>query len=60
MIRYIIIVLMLIGCASNKDRCKQIPWWKDQPNTYFKQGQKSDKGKYTSHKKSERRKHKCR
>jgi hypothetical protein len=57
--RYLIILLLIVGCASQKNKCKKIPWYKKQPNSYFKQDSKQNKNKYKSHKRSERKKHKC-
>ena len=57
-LKYLLIILLLVGCAP-KSKCKKIPWWKRQPNSYFKSDQKSNKKKYKKHKRTSRRKNKC-
>ena len=51
-----ILIISLSSCTASK--CKT-PWWKRQPNSYFKEDQKQNKKKYKSHRKSERKNHKC-
>ena len=47
---------LLTGCVQSK--CKT-PWWKKQPNKHYQKEQKDMSKKYKSHKRSERKKHKC-
>ena len=55
----LLIVLTLVSCAADKNRCKT-PWWELKPNSHYHKQQKQNKIKYKLHRKSERRKHKCR
>lgn len=55
----VILIISLSSCASTESKCKKTPWWKRQPNSYFKQDQNQNKKKYKQHKKSERKNHKC-
>ena len=54
-----ILIISLSSCVSTESKCKKMPWWKKQPNSYFKEDQKQNKKKYKSHRRKESKNHKC-
>ena len=59
MIRFILVLFLIVGCTSQKSKCKKIPWYKRQPNKHFKSDQKANKNKYKNHKRQSKRRNKC-